>query len=157
MQKWLVAAMCGMATVAALAATVTLDGVTEYAVASGVTNTVSDTLTGSGSIRKTGAGLLVLSGEGNDFTGGVAIEAGKVRVEAPDALGTGGVTVSGRNSGVFFNVAPEAIGEFALFTNKFDYTGSLGVQSSNYSMLFLKNTRLTGAVTASRNIRLRPG
>ena len=92
MQKWLVVAMCST-TSAMLAATVTLNGETEYSVAENTTNTVSDTLTGSGSIRKTGTGSLLLSGAGNDFTGGVVVEAGTVQADAAEAFGTGTITV----------------------------------------------------------------
>ena len=99
---------CGALALSAYAAAVTLDGETEYAVAGAATNVVSDTLTGTGSIKKTGNGHLVLAGEGNDFSGGVSIEGGCVWANALDAFGSGDVTVPEANAGAYFNVAPAA-------------------------------------------------
>ena len=147
---------CSVLALSVPAAVVTLDGTTEYAVAgTSVTNVVSDTLTGSGSIKKTGTGHLVLAGEGNDFSGGVSIAGGCVWANTLDAFGTGIVTVPGANGGVYFNVAPANAGDYSLFTNRFDFTGSAGVNANYYSMLFYENTHLTGDITATRNIRLR--
>ena len=103
--KGIVLVACCMASAAALAATVTLNGETTYSVASG-TQAVVDTLTGSGSILKTGNGMLDLTGAGNDFTGGVKIDAGAVQASALDALGSGTVEVANKTSGVYFAVAP---------------------------------------------------
>ena len=147
---------CSVLALSVPAAVVTLDGETEYAVAgASVTNVVSDTLTGTGSIKKTGTGHLVLAGEGNDFSGGVSIAAGCVWANALDAFGTGAVTVPGQNGEVYFNVAPADADGYSLFTNRFDFTGSAGVNANYYSMLFYKNTHLTAPVTATRTVRLR--
>lgn len=114
---------CSVLALSVPAAVVTLDGETEYAVAgASVTNVVSDTLTGTGSIKKTGTGHLVLAGEGNDFSGGVSIAGGRVWANALDAFGSGGVTVPGANAGAYFNVAPAAAGGYSLFANRFDFT-----------------------------------
>ena len=114
--KGIVFVACCVASAAALAATVTLNGETTYNVASG-TNTVSDTLTGSGSILKTGNGALNLTGTGNDFTGGTKVNAGAVLASALDALGTGAVEVAAKTAGVWFNVAPATTGGYTLFGN----------------------------------------
>ena len=155
--KKIVVVACGVMALSLSAAVVTLDGETEYAVASGVTNTVSDTLTGSGSIQKTGAGLLVLSGEGNDFTGGITVNAGTVQAASANAFGSGTVTLPSATSTVQFNVTPATAGDFTTFTNPFAFTGTANVSAngSAYSMLFYTNTRFTQDVTGTRSFRLR--
>ena len=160
MQKWLVVAMCST-TSAMLAATVTLDGETEYSVAANTTNTVSDTLTGSGSIRKTGTGSLLLSGAGNDFTGGVVVEAGTVQADAAEAFGTGTITVPSRDAKACFNVAPATTSDYKLFPNALSFTGSQDVGLSGtqgdgrYSAVFYQNTHLTNTISGTRGFRLR--
>jgi outer membrane autotransporter protein len=76
-------------------ATVTFDA------ASGKTQTIDDDIaddTGnggnSGSIRKTGAGALNLSGV-NTFSGGVTVEEGTLRLESNTAAGSGTITTQG--------------------------------------------------------------
>lgn len=62
------------------------------------TNANSETpITGPGGINKSGVGVLVLAGP-NLFAGGVNISAGRVHVQSNDALGTGGVTLSGTDA-----------------------------------------------------------
>ena len=121
--KGIVLVACCVASAAALAATVTLNGETTYNVASG-TNTVSDTLTGGGSILKTGNGALNLTGVGNDFTGGTKVNAGAVLVNALNALGSGSVEVAAKTAGVWFNVAPATTGGYTLFGNALAFTGT---------------------------------
>ena len=160
MQKWLIIAMSSVAS-AALAATVTLDGETEYAVATNVTTTVADTLTGSGSIRKTGPGTLELSGTGNDFTGGVVVEAGIVQANAAEAFGTGTITLPNRDARAYFNVAPATSGGYTLFPNALSFTGSqdAGLSGTNpdgrHNVVFYQNTHLTNAISGTRGFRLR--
>ena len=161
MKKCFVFALCGALSAAALAATVTLDGETEYAVASGVTNTVADTLTGSGSIRKTGTGQLTLSGTGNDFTGGVVVEAGTVQANAAEAFGAGTIEVANRDAKACFNVAPATSGDYTLFPNALSFTGSQDVGLSGtqgdgrYNVIFYQNTHLTNTISGTRSFRLR--
>ena len=54
----------------------------------------SGTLSGSGSITKTGAGTFVLSGS-NSHSGGTAVNAGTLQIGNANALGTGALTVNG--------------------------------------------------------------
>lgn len=169
MQKWFVVAMCGMSS-AMLADTVTLDGETEYAVAANATNTVSDTLTGSGSILKTGGGTLDLTGAGNDFSGGVKVNAGEVKVSALGALGSGTAEAAARTASVSFNVAPETTGGYTTFANDLYFTGSEdcsygtgtgvdgignGAGDGGKNAIFYQNTRLTGSISGTRSYRLR--
>ena len=73
--------ICAAALCAGSACALEISGVYDVDVASGALQTISEAITGGGSIRKTGAGTLVLSGA-NTFTGGVSIEAGRVEVAA---------------------------------------------------------------------------
>ena len=64
--------ICAVALLAGSAGALEISGVYDVDVASGASQTISEAITGSGSIRKTGAGTLVLSGA-NTFTGGVTL------------------------------------------------------------------------------------
>lgn len=51
-------------------------------------------VTGDGTVRKVGSGLLTLANVANDYTGGTQINGGILRVTDLDALGTGGVVAN---------------------------------------------------------------
>ncbi|QEL24778.1 autotransporter domain-containing protein [Bosea sp. F3-2] len=70
-----------------------------------VDGTFSGNISGSGSLKKDGAGALTLAGI-NTYTGGTQVNGGTLVIAAPDALGSG----------------PVAFGGGVL---RFDYTGSL--------------------------------
>ncbi len=55
---------------------------------------LENTLSGSGSLVKTGTGELTLSG-GNDYSGGTTIIGGTLTADHADSLGTGAVANSG--------------------------------------------------------------
>ncbi len=56
---------------------------------------IVDGTSGPKGLTKNGAGVVILSGSGNDFSGGVAINAGELRITNPAALGnTTGITVT---------------------------------------------------------------
>jgi autotransporter-associated beta strand protein len=61
-------------------------------------------LTGTGALRKAGAGTLQLSGA-NGYTGGTDVAAGALEALASGALGTGPVSVAGKASLAFGNTA----------------------------------------------------
>ena len=75
--------ICAAVLLAGSAGALEINDVYDVNVASGASQTISEAITGSGSIRKTGAGTLVLSGA-NTFTGGVSVEAGRVEVAATE-------------------------------------------------------------------------
>jgi len=56
--------------------------------------TVSNVLSGAGSVTKLGASALTLTGT-NTFTGGTSINSGSVRIAAAANLGTGNITLAG--------------------------------------------------------------
>lgn len=144
---------------------VALTDETTYNVASG-TNTVSDKVSGAGSILKTGTGTLVLGSAENDFTGGIHIKAGQVDVATAGAFGTGAVTVDSNvdTAGPRLEILP-ADGSSVTIPNAIAITGSTGeggaVHSSDskWSVFFgnaaSTTITLTGAFTATRDFRLR--
>jgi T5SS/PEP-CTERM-associated repeat protein/autotransporter-associated beta strand protein len=72
---------------------VTINDTGTFAIDGGTTLTLSNTISGTGSLSKTRNGILVLSGT-NTYSGGTAIYAGVIRARSNDALGTGDVTVN---------------------------------------------------------------
>ena len=139
--------------------------------------TISSVIAESGgarSLRKTGAGRLILSGA-NSFTGGVTIAAGILEVRSKAALATGPVTLSGgtlqvRENGAFVSQtliygqniavlagggsinADRVSGTNTLITIQFG-TLSIGAQTLNlsggnsYKVRFSGATTLTGDAT----------
>ena len=135
MKKMLVVTACSVAS--ALSADITLTGVTEYPVAQGDVMTISEKLTGTGAIRKTGAGELQLSGVGNDFTGGITVEGGAVRALSSGAFGTGPVT---NNPGgrVIFDA------EGGSFPNDYVQVGVYSVDYATCPLFFEKGGTFSG-------------
>ncbi|MDP9920561.1 outer membrane autotransporter protein [Variovorax boronicumulans] len=72
------------------------------------TLTLNGTLSGTGSLRKTGAGTLVL-GAANNYIGGTAVEAGSLNAAATGALGSGPVSVAA-NASLLFSGTADASG-----------------------------------------------
>ena len=125
-------------------------------VASGVTVTYTGEISGTGPLRKTGAGTLVLnpSGGPNTFTAGVQISQGIVRADKEGALGDGEIfldkTQGSSSYGVvrqiFFNAAN------ATFSNNIRVAGKDHQSGGyNYGTSFI---RVEGSVTLSGNIDL---
>ncbi len=136
-----------------------------YNPASDVTTSVSDKLTGEGKVVKTGEGVLVLSNGENDYSGGTVVNGGIVRVTAVGALGSGLVTVDGKNQKVELS-APKAAEGYNVYANDFLFTGtgnglaSGGGTDSTYSLWFgpedkTAKLKLTGKITADRGLRMR--
>lgn len=125
-------------------------------VASGVTVTYTGEISGTGPLRKTGAGTLVLnpSGGPNTFTAGVQISQGYVRADKEGALGDGeifldktqGTSSSGVVRQIFFNVANATFANNIRVEGKDNNSGGYGVSTS-----FI---RVEGSVTLSGNINL---
>ena len=72
---------------------VTLGGVVHFDVADGQTCTMSTPISGSGSIDKKSAGMLVLGGA-NSFAGGVTVNAGTLELGDEDAVGRGNLRLA---------------------------------------------------------------
>ena len=56
--------------------------------------TLSGAISGPGSLTKIGVGILSLTNNGNNYSGGTNINAGTIRVSAANALGTGPVAIA---------------------------------------------------------------
>jgi autotransporter-associated beta strand protein len=115
---------------------------------SGKTLTVSDgnsagTIAGSGTLAKTGAGTLVLSGDNSGFTGATQVGAGTVQVTDIKALGsTSGVTL-GFNAGTDAKLQIAATGDVTLNTN---------IVASNTTGANVLQNSGTGTLTVAGNL-----
>ncbi len=70
---------------------------------------LNNVLSGAGALVKKGSGTVVMNAQGNTYSGGTTINAGRLGLNFGDALGTGGVTIA---SG-----AELAIGDIQLANN----------------------------------------
>ena len=117
---------------------IVLDAQTNIVVASGDTLTLTGLISGEGSIKKTGDGTLILAHEGGTtFSGGIALNGGRITANTSGAFGTGNVT--GTGSAITFNAAD------GVFANNF----SLGTTSVT-PPTFAANTTIDGTVTIKR-------
>ena len=89
-----------------------------------------------GSLVKAGTGTLALSGS-NGYTGGTTLNAGTLRVDGYDALGTGLVTING---GTLGNVAGGNDGTDNLFTANADF--AIDVQGAGNILDFFANVAM---------------
>lgn len=126
-----------------LADDVVLVGEVEIEVSRG-TLTLGGAVTGEGSIRKTGAGMLVLAA-GNSFLPlsgkSVVIEAGTVQADAAGAFGTGEIECAGGI--VRLNVAG------ATFSNDMTFSRYL---NDTHQLVFAESATLSGALSVSQEI-----
>jgi len=124
-------------------------------VASGATNTYTGAFSGSGSISKTGSGMLVLSpaeNKSNTFSGGVKVAGGVVRADAQGAFGTGTISVTSSSGQVFFNSGTKNNGAaYTEFTNDIEVT----VGNSAQTVVFYADTLIRGDITGAGNMILR--
>ena len=122
------------------------DGVTLTIDVTGMTNTLSGCITGTGTakLRKTGLGELILSNGGNSVPGGIFIDKGSLCARAEGALGDGPITIAqgSTNKG---ELALDVQG--ATFNNSITVTGTSS--SGYYSLSVWKDTTLNGDITAS--------
>ncbi|MBR2982658.1 MAG: hypothetical protein IKC80_05460, partial [Kiritimatiellae bacterium] len=143
---------------ATVADALTLEGEYIIDVASGVTVTYTGEISGTGPLRKTGDGMLVLNPAGGDnaFTEGVQISQGVIRADTAGALGTGEIFLDGtltakdsknRTYGfrrqIFFNA------DGAIFANKIRIEGYDSKGSWPYTSSFIRtdvNTTLSGDI-----------
>ena len=146
---------------ATVAEPLALDGEYVIDVASGVTVTYTGAISGTGPLRKTGDGTLVLNPADGDntFTEGVQISEGVVRADTAGALGSGEIFLDGtltakdsknRTYGlrrqIFFNA------DGATFANKIRIEGYDGKVGYAYSQAFIRTdvkTVLSGDIDLS--------
>lgn len=95
--------------------TVVIEGASILIVGDGTNKTVAGTISGSGTLRKQGSGILTLSGANTGYTGAVQVNVGGLAIAHNDALGTvaGATSVAGDGAWVqlenTINVAAETI------------------------------------------------
>lgn len=136
---------------------VTLDGNGEIDTASATTTTLTGDITGAGALAKSGTGTLVLSNTvANTWSGGMAINDGRVKMLTAQAVGTGNIT----NNGVFEIAVPTAVaaGSTSNIYNTISGTGSVvrsGVAGQGISLAGSNDNTYTGlTIVNSGTLRL---
>jgi autotransporter-associated beta strand protein len=92
--------------------------------AQATSGTYSGTLVGSGTLAKSGAGTVTLSGNNGSFTGPTTISAGAIAVGSSSPLGTGGITLAGGTLSA--DGSPRTVANAVTFTDN----GGLGNAAS---------------------------
>ena len=129
-----------------------LDGDWIVDVPEGMTCRILVSVVGTGRLVKRGRGALLLSRDGS-YSGGTVLEAGTVRAEAGNALGSGTLTVLGQRADYLGPCSLELIGAGKdetwelVFPNDIVLTGN---STTKYPALvaFGQNVRLTGSISA---------
>lgn len=134
------ALMCAMCF-----ADIVIDEGKEYVIPDSGEVTISEKLTGKGAVRYTGGGTLILTNGGNDFSGGLYIDAGVVRADAAGVLGSGTVTISGGAATLCLNASG------ATFANPIVNTGDSKLNDAypDMTIMALENATLTGGITST--------
>ena len=126
-----------------------LTGVNDVDVPSGETWTYSGVISGSGSIRKIGAGTLVLNNV-NTFTGGITITNGAVRADREGCLGAGRVFFNNASADkILTQLQLNADG--ATFANNVHIDRSTSNSRDRPYVRFMKNTTLSGSFYSYSN------
>lgn len=124
-------------------------------VAAGDVVEVTAAQSGTGKIVKTGAGTLTLKAD-STFSGGVEIQAGRVRAEADDALGDGTVTIAGGNAQICeLDVIGAGAGE-AFSRTIGNAIHVVGTTSMTYPAIrmFGQNNIVNSEITAEANLAI---
>ncbi len=127
-----------------------LTGANDVDVPSGETWTYSGVISGSGSIRKIGAGTLVLNNAANTFTGGITITNGVVRADREGCLGTGRVFFNNASAGKIFTQLQLNAAD-ATFANNMHIDRSTSNSRDRPYVRFMKNTTLSGSFYSYSN------
>jgi autotransporter-associated beta strand protein len=104
--------------------------------------TIANTISGSGTLTKLGAGALTLSGN-NSYSGGTTLTTGSLIGGGSNAFGTGPVTIA-TGTNVQFKVAD---GSTAIFPNNFTLPAVGSAQFSILNPLSTTTVRLTGVIS----------
>ena len=128
--------------------------------ASSADQTLSGTISGAGSMIKSGDGLLTLTSTNNSFTGGSTLSAGRTRIGSNLALGTGTVTFTGgslsANSAtartlaapVAFNTASVTLGD-TVDTGALTLSGTMDLGGSSRELNVLSGVTISGTVAGA--------
>jgi autotransporter-associated beta strand protein len=120
-------------------------------IASGLTTTINTALAGSTGLVKSGAGILVLSGNNKNYTGGTTINAGAVQISGAGAGNLGSTTTAAvtLNGGALY-------GNFGANTNV-GYAISVGASGGELRNLGTDSQRwqmLSNTISGSGNLTL---
>ncbi|KZL02248.1 MULTISPECIES: autotransporter domain-containing protein [unclassified Pseudovibrio] len=108
--------------------------------------THSGNIEGAGSLIKTGVGTLTLAGT-NNYYGGTTIQAGALRLDSIDRLGTDVTTLDGGALSLTHSTGTETASQLALGGNG----GTLDVVNSGASLDVSSNLSGTGGLTKTGN------
>lgn len=108
--------------------------------------TMSGNILNTGGISKTNVGILVLSGSGNTFSGGVTLGSGTLRVGANSALGTGTFAINGGTFASSSSAARTITNNTTMGGNVTlgDATGTGGLTLSNINLAGTTRTFTVG-------------
>ncbi|AWI09456.1 beta strand repeat-containing protein [Ereboglobus luteus] len=100
-----------------------------------ITGTYTSSLTGAGGVVKTGAGELHMGRTGG-YTGGTRLEEGLLSISTDTALGTGAVSITGTDTGLYFRVGMD-------FANALDISGGVTLTAA------VGDVSMQGAITGA--------
>jgi fibronectin-binding autotransporter adhesin len=108
-----------------------LDSGVELTSAAGGTTAFTGAISGGGDVFKSGAGVLILSGN-SSYIGGTILSSGVLRLQSATAAGTGRITQTSGSS-----------------TLEIDTSGTLANDMSVYNLAFLQGATLSGNITVN--------
>lgn len=124
---------------------IVLAGEVEVEVSKG-TLTLSGSVSGSGAIRKTGSGTLLMAHADNGFKASsgssIVVEAGVIQADATGAFGSGAIECLG-NASIWLN------SKDATFPNDMAFSG-LASDSEACQLVFMESATISGAVVANQ-------
>ncbi|MFZ4600230.1 MAG: beta strand repeat-containing protein, partial [Terrimicrobiaceae bacterium] len=140
--------------------TLTASTSSTVSVKSGVTATVGGALTGSGSLTKSDAGVLVLNAAHSSYSGTTTLSQGTLRLGNDTAIGTGGFTINGgtlassgsgtRSIANNVTMAGDLTLGDATGTGDFTLNGTVGLGSASRTFTVSNNlSTIAGAISGS--------
>lgn len=110
-----------------------------------INETYTGQLTGGGSVRKTGAGELILSNNGNTFSGGVFLDAGRLKV-------TGSSSVPSGNSLNILAGAVFDMNSFAVGISSISGSGDVQLGSGTLTLTQASSQTFAGVISGTGNL-----
>jgi fibronectin-binding autotransporter adhesin len=122
--------------------------------------TLSNTITGAGSVNKLGAGVLTFNGSANTFSGGTTLSAGTLQIGNANALGTGPLIINGGTLDNTASVASLNNSTLETWNASFTYAGvnplNLGTGIISLGATPTVTTTAASVITASPSLTV-PG
>lgn len=122
----------------------------------GTNSSFAQTISGAGSLIKSGSGTLALSGS-SSYSGGTTLSAGTLRVAGSSALGTGFVTQTSGSSLLQFSNAGTVANDMSVYNVAFaagnnTLSGSLTLNNTTYDTAAGTTNTLSGTLSGSGGI-----